>query len=1443
MERKVHHSETVHVVTIEFLDDLNRIDRSSFISCLLAPPPGGLILAESPVFFLSFGPVLRRLQGLTAGDHGTLPLASCLLGKAMSAEDARQPLPWSDFAMDSLGRAIESGQRVFDDSQRTALEVILTSTLSTIQGPPGTGKSFTGVEAIRHLLTVPSYLLCGVEPEELRGGRGARSLFDSDGSSDESSREEDLHDLLHRPFEKKMRILVLTFKNHALDEFLLDCRKHCPDADIVRIGGRSESEQLKALNLQARAKEKSKGHETGKMLRSLIERKNALKPQIQRALDGLSEKLDPFQLFWQHAPMEQKLSLLDGCPLACGSRPAFQKQRHLQHHEQIRESILLGETFAPDEFRSCFRRWCPSAMSPRPGGGRADAKSAKGKGKEAEISDEEAEEEVKERQAFQERLEKLCTWSAENLKDVLVYSPGTVSNQRSATGVAGGLSYVEKLWELDEHSRARILGICLRNETSTSWPVVESLCQENDDLQARINELERCHLASVLQQADIVGCTISGASIRCDLLADVNFPVVVVEEAAEILEPQLLAALPPSCKQLVLIGDHFQLRPKIQTFQLGRERNFDRSMIERLFAGEANYPKAALKKQNRMRDEFLCLLRPFYPKLLTNHERVMGNDPLSICRKSMFFVTMREHSEVEAAERRSPTNPREAKMILDFTKHILREGYEPQEISILAMYDGQVSLLRNHLRNEGLEQVQCSSVDRYQGDENRFVLISLVRSNDQLKLGFVGERNRLIVAMSRARCGVYIFGNDQLMQEKSKEWKLVLNALEEEGCVGAKLPLMCPRHVELDLEVGQQCHHVCNAVLPCGHSCRQPCHREGHHPDCDQEVLVTLPCGHERSCKCSEKEGASEKLKCSKLVDFRHDVCQHPDTRKCWDKKKRCETQVMMCCDRCREESQVPCYIKKDSPENFKCSKPCTRKMSCHHSCSLQCYDDCDKGLDDCQLCQAEREKVKEQKLEEIQKALAEMDAPDFTSFDEIQLDGSREHMEVQQHLQAYFPEANWKVTLQQCHRVKNNPLHKRFLQRHRFINCPADSKLLLVEMASEEMAQLAAFGGLAEGLGTRKGKGKGKTIQARHADFFLSSRLERRDVGKNGKWMHLALCRVQCGRVYDLGKPHHTRKLNDKLCDGFDSVYDDEKCCYRLSQANIQLALPLFTMEVFVKIRTSMAEVPLYWSPDVATPFGLVQVTQAEGSALKEALRPGGSLGGRDRREDGDYRGFKLKEAWHLEHPGLWGKYAAEKQNMASQLLHISRDLPSPKLRAEMVRATAQLPAELDESLNEVYLSHGTKPESLLNILAGGLNERFSGGLFGNGTYLAEDVAKNDQYCTRDEKYGNYKDLHRHLFDLPKAKHPGDIFYVIFCRVALGHFVRTLDASIDMDDGAQRSVWSKAERELATIKGTQTLHHSLLAETGGRIHRFREFIIFHGDRIYPEYVVAYRRE
>ena len=197
--------------------------------------------------------------------------------------------------------------------------------------------------------------------------------------------------------------------------------------------------------------------------------------------------------------------------------------------------------------------------------------------------------------------------------------------------------------------------------------------------------------------------------------------------------------------------------------------------------------------------------------------------------------------------------------------------------------------------------------------------------------------------------------------------------------------------------------------------------------------------------------------------------------------------------------------------------------------------------------------------------------------------------------------------------------------------------------------------------------------------------------MGKHGRKMHLALCRVQCGRVYEIGVRQHRRKIDDAVEQGFDSVYEKEGCRYRLRQANLQLALPEYTMEVLVRPKLHSGEIPPYWSPSASLPFALVPlpVTSEEHLALKEALRPGGSLGGRDQRETGRYSGFRLKQAWRLEHPGLWGKYTAEKQNMKNQfenLGHLGR--PKPKIREEMKNATKKLPAELDGSINEVHLA-----------------------------------------------------------------------------------------------------------------------------------------------------------
>ena len=93
---------------------------------------------------------------------------------------------------------------------------------------------------------------------------------------------------------------------------------------------------------------------------------------------------------------------------------------------------------------------------------------------------------------------------------------------------------------------------------------------------------------------------------------------MIVEEAAEILEGQLVAVIPPSVQHLIMIGDHKQLKPIVHFFALRKRHNLDLSMFERLV--NCKLPLKQLQYQCRMRDEFVDLLRELkiYEELKTN---------------------------------------------------------------------------------------------------------------------------------------------------------------------------------------------------------------------------------------------------------------------------------------------------------------------------------------------------------------------------------------------------------------------------------------------------------------------------------------------------------------------------------------------------------------------------------------------------------------------------------------------------------------------------------------------------------------------------------------------------------------------------------------------------------------------------------------------------------
>jgi superfamily I DNA and/or RNA helicase len=109
--------------------------------------------------------------------------------------------------------------------------------------------------------------------------------------------------------------------------------------------------------------------------------------------------------------------------------------------------------------------------------------------------------------------------------------------------------------------------------------------------------------------------------------------VVLIEEAAEILEAHVLTCLSPSVKRLIMIGDHQQLRPKLEHYPLRKESgkgiDFDISLFERLVT-KLSFPASLLNVQHRMRPEISDLIRPVYPSLedhpsVSNRENLLGN--------------------------------------------------------------------------------------------------------------------------------------------------------------------------------------------------------------------------------------------------------------------------------------------------------------------------------------------------------------------------------------------------------------------------------------------------------------------------------------------------------------------------------------------------------------------------------------------------------------------------------------------------------------------------------------------------------------------------------------------------------------------------------------------------------------------------------------------------
>lgn len=319
-------------------------------------------------------------------------------------------------------------------------------------------------------------------------------------------------------------------------------------------------------------------------------------------------------------------------------------------------------------------------------------------------------------------------------------------------------------------------------------------------------------------------------------------------------------------------GDHKQLRPRCLFVASASDRHMDVSLFERLHNN--GLPSVALTKQHRQFATLADLIRPSIYPVLTDAAAVADFPEIRGMPGRLCFM---HHGFLERAAGTSKCNPGEAQMVRATCAYLLQQGYKPDDIAVLCTYKAQLPLLETGARGSKLcYGCRVAVVDSFQGREARIVLVSLVRNNSDGLVGFMATANRACVALSRAREGLYLFGNLQQLAVKSNVWSHVLRRLaSEQYGIGSKtLVLQCDRHghqttVRLvhatsicyalpnryfQIKVSQDfqrlapfggCAMPCTFALACGHLCEKQCHGLAMEHQCTEPCRYRVPkCGH-----------------------------------------------------------------------------------------------------------------------------------------------------------------------------------------------------------------------------------------------------------------------------------------------------------------------------------------------------------------------------------------------------------------------------------------------------------------------------------------------------------------------------------------------------------------------------------------------------------------------
>ena len=798
-----------------------------------------------------------------------------------------------------------------DSSQYQAIRLALTKEVCLIQGPPGTGKTYVGALTLEILLQTKNAYYLNLNS----------SLFPED-EMEQDSDTDSLQNISIPPTpdqDKFMEalespILILTYTNHALDQFLMLLLKF--ESKIVRIGSKIEQEELSS-------------HSLNEIRMALLPKRNRDEEQNSEKREFLPDHI--FKLKKQRGELMSKAWEMKNEMSQIAKKLTEQSILHgdlknICSESQLNSIVAVAKKYG-ESFKVILTHWLhghviqrrvePPAPAPAPAPSRTHERR-----QSVEYyypaSDDEDMVDGRDTYDYMEEYaseEMIAVW--EDVHQVLSdYELDQIKSKM--LDIPNHLKEVEDLWSLPVEDREKLYKYWSDLKHKLLLLMVEERSEMYSQLCTDIQKVNREIDLCILREAAVVGMTTTGAARNSELIRQLNPRIIFIEEAAEVLEAHIIASLTKHVQHLILIGDHQQLRPSNADYQLAQKKNLNVSLFERLIKKEVGH--VTLEYQHRMRPEISKLIRPIYPNL-KDHEVVQNYEVLYGVRRNIFFIDHEIPEDNLDTDNTSKTHSYEALYLAHLANYLVNRGYGTDEITILTFYQSQKFCIIDELRRIGL-RLRVSTVDKYQGEENRVILFSVVRSNSRNNIGHCKIDNRVCVALSRAKEGLVMIGNATSLRKASKGtpsdlWNVVLDTFGPSR-VNRSFPLYCHRHPDAnqDIHTPQElaqfkdgvCKRPCGKKMDCGHDCTLLCHYISH-----------------------------RKVKCKELCERINEECRHPCVREngvelkfCSERCGRCNYRVTKSLEDCGHQKELPCH---KAPTHDLCTELCEKTGPCGHPC------------------------------------------------------------------------------------------------------------------------------------------------------------------------------------------------------------------------------------------------------------------------------------------------------------------------------------------------------------------------------------------------------------------------------------------------------------------------------------------------------------------------------